>query len=83
VTDIVDNRSRAEILAALSPAERAKIIGDVEADALEFDWSFWGRPKQHAPAGDWSNWLILLVVGLARPEPAPSGFGKTCAATHP
>jgi phage terminase large subunit-like protein len=35
--------------------------------ALEFDWSFWGRPKQHAPTGDWSNWLIL----------AGRGFGKT------
>jgi phage terminase large subunit-like protein len=67
MTDIVDNRSRAEILAALSPTERAKIVGDVEAEALEFDWSFWGRPKQLAPAGNWSNWLIL----------AGRGFGKT------
>jgi phage terminase large subunit-like protein len=30
--------------------------------ALEFDWSFWD-----APAGSWSNWLIL----------AGRGFGKT------
>jgi predicted phage terminase large subunit-like protein len=65
---MTDNRSRAELLAALSPEQRAQIItSPEEMAALEFDWSFWGRPKQHAPAGDWSNWLIL----------AGRGFGKT------
>jgi phage terminase large subunit-like protein len=63
-----DDRSRAEILASLPAADRAHVIGTPEdAAALEFDWSWWGRPKQFAPAGDWSNWLIL----------AGRGFGKT------
>jgi phage terminase large subunit-like protein len=58
--------SRAEILAALSPAERAEVLGD-DAAAFEFDWSSWARPSQLPPPGDWSNWLIL----------AGRGFGKT------
>ena len=63
---MTDNRSRAELLTALE--QRAQIItSPEEMAALEFDWSFWGRPKQHAPAGNWSNWLIL----------AGRGFGKT------
>ncbi len=37
------------------------------AEALLYDWSFWGRPNQIAPPGDWTTWLIL----------AGRGFGKT------
>jgi phage terminase large subunit-like protein len=39
------------------------------AEALEFDWSYWGRPSQFAPPGDWTIWLML----------AGRGFGKTRA----
>jgi phage terminase large subunit-like protein len=42
-------------------------LSEAEAEALRFDWSFWGRPNQHAPEGEWANWLIL----------AGRGFGKT------
>jgi hypothetical protein len=53
---MTDNRNRAELLAAMSPEQRAQIItSPEEMAALEFDWTFWGRPQQHAPAGDWSN----------------------------
>jgi hypothetical protein len=53
---MTDNRSRAQLLAALLPAQRAQIItSPEETAALEFDWSFSGRPRQHAPAGSWSN----------------------------
>jgi len=50
--------------------ERRAIIEAMPADEREellFNWSFWGRPKQFAPAGDWATWLIL----------AGRGFGKT------
>jgi len=43
-----------------------------EKDALVFDWSFWGRPSQFAPSGDWSTFLLL----------AGRGFGKTRAAAE-
>jgi phage terminase large subunit-like protein len=37
--------------------------------SLRYDWKFWARPKQLAPAGDWATWLIK----------AGRGFGKTRA----
>jgi phage terminase large subunit-like protein len=68
-------KSRAERLAALSKAERSSLLSDLtlqEIDALNFDWQFWGRPEQFAPAVaqnglPWNTWLIL----------AGRGFGKT------
>lgn len=38
-----------------------------EATALYYDWSFWARPEQLPPPGDWHVWLVL----------AGRGFGKT------
>lgn len=44
----------------------------IQARALDFDWSYWGRPDQFAPPSDaikggWLTWLIL----------AGRGWGKT------
>lgn len=47
-----------ELLSSLSPEERAK---------LNYDWSFWGRPDQQEPEGDWFAWMIM----------AGRGWGKT------
>jgi phage terminase large subunit-like protein len=38
-----------------------------EAERLEYDWTYWGRPAQFAPPGGWLTWLVL----------AGRGFGKT------
>lgn len=54
----------------LPAQERAKLLSeitDAEAEALLWRWDFWGRTNQHAPAGDWSTWVIL----------AGRGWGKT------
>jgi phage terminase large subunit-like protein len=50
--------ARQDLAAALSPAE---------ARALLYDWSFWARPAQLPPDGNWRVWLLL----------AGRGFGKT------
>jgi len=50
--------TRKHLAAALSPAE---------ARALLYDWSFWARPTQLPPVGNWRVWLLL----------AGRGFGKT------
>jgi Terminase large subunit, T4likevirus-type, N-terminal len=50
--------ARKDLAAALSLAE---------ARALFYDWSFWARPAQLPPAGNWRVWLLL----------AGRGFGKT------
>lgn len=65
----------AEQFAALPQDEQLAVLASLttaEADALEWDWHFWGRPAQLLPPDDavpggWNNWLIL----------AGRGFGKT------
>ena len=42
-------------------------LTDEEALALYYDWSFWARPKQLPPEGDWFCWLLR----------SGRGFGKT------
>jgi phage terminase large subunit-like protein len=62
--------SRASSLASLPLSKRAEFLaslGDDEASLLLYDWSFWGRPDQFAPAGDWSTWAVI----------AGRGWGKT------
>ena len=62
--------SLAASLAALPHAERVAMLAELaprEVAALEYDWRFWARHNQVAPAGDWSKWLVM----------AGRGFGKT------
>lgn len=57
-------------LASLPEPRRKAILAQLttaEAEALEWEWEFWARPKQRIPEGDWNTWLIL----------AGRGFGKT------
>jgi phage terminase large subunit-like protein len=46
-----------------------KALADIDPEGLLYDWKFWARPNQLAPAGNWLTWLIL----------AGRGFGKTRA----
>ena len=50
--------TRQQRLASLTPDE---------LEQLRYLWSFWARPEQQIPGGDWQTWLIL----------AGRGFGKT------
>lgn len=63
-------RSLAEQFSALPEAEQAARLArltDAEAEAMLTDWSFWARPDQLTPAGDWRVWLAM----------AGRGWGKT------
>lgn len=64
-------KSLAQLIADLPEDERQEVLKDLDQDSLLWDWSFWARPEQKAPEGDWAIWLLL----------AGRGFGKTrCAA---
>jgi phage terminase large subunit-like protein len=56
---------------ALEPPEvreaKLKEWKDAGSAAKEFDWSWWQRPDQRPPEGDWRVWLAM----------AGRGFGKT------
>lgn len=61
--------SLAESMASLPVEERQRIIQDLtetELEALEYDWSFWGRPKQMPPPGDWLTWLLQTGRGFGK-----------------
>lgn len=63
-------KSRAELLAHLPRRDREMFflgLSPQEAEELQWDWNFWGRPAQQEPEGDWSVWLAM----------AGRGFGKT------
>jgi hypothetical protein len=62
--------SCADLFRTLPAAEQIRRVNeltDAEAQALQHDWSWHGRPEQQIPEGDWITWLIL----------AGRGFGKT------
>jgi len=66
----MSNKSPAEIFASMPLEEREELLDKMtneELAALRWDWSFWARPNQIAPEGDWNTWLVL----------AGRGFGKT------
>jgi len=58
------------VLARLPKAQRDAFLASLSAEErqiLLYDWSFWGRPNQQVPLGQWLIWFIL----------AGRGFGKT------
>ena len=63
--------SLAERLALLPDSRRLQIIDTLTTEQSEdvlYDWNgFWARPKQLAPTGSWSTWVLR----------AGRGFGKT------
>lgn len=74
-SNVPDNLSLADQVAALPPADREAFYSDLTAEdaaGLDYDWGFWGRPEQFEPLHptlgvNWGSWLIL----------AGRGFGKT------
>jgi phage terminase large subunit-like protein len=66
-----DKRSSADWVRNLSPADRTAFLRTIAPDSqahlrLLYNWSFWGRPQQFAPPGDWSLWLILSGRGWGK-----------------
>jgi phage terminase large subunit-like protein len=64
------NVALASLLARLPAHEREIFflgLTPQESELLMYDWSFWGRPSQQEPSGNWSVWLAM----------AGRGYGKT------
>lgn len=57
------------LLAKLPPDLQRKALAqltDVEADELLHDWTFFARPDQIWPTGDWDGWLFLAGRGAGK-----------------
>lgn len=62
-----DSRSLAQRI--VESGEWKRMVGglsDEEAASLAFDWSFWGRPCQFAPDGEWDHWFFLGGRGTGK-----------------
>ena len=60
---------RADDILGLDPGERARMLETMtplECAQLFHDWSFWARPDQAPPPGDWIIWLILAGRGAGK-----------------
>jgi phage terminase large subunit-like protein len=56
-------------LLAMSIGERARVLGEMsplECAQIFYDWTFWARPDQAPPPGDWIVWLILAGRGAGK-----------------
>lgn len=61
--------SQALLLASLSEPERQEWLAQLSTEqiaSLRHKWSFWARPDQMAPDGDWRTWLILAGRGWGK-----------------
>ncbi|MCP4427164.1 MAG: hypothetical protein GY803_21975 [Chloroflexi bacterium] len=75
--------SRAEEV-SLWPSDRVEEffagLSELEVKKLPYTWDFWARPKQLAPPGDWTYWLLLAgrgfgkMLSLDTPVPTPDGW---------
>ena len=63
-------KSLAEKLALLPPAEREKVLEDLDMEQLQWDATFWLRPEQQAPPGDWGVWLFMGGRGTGKTRSA-------------
>jgi phage terminase large subunit-like protein len=60
---------RVDDLLKLDPGDRLRLIEamtPLECSQLYHDWSFWARPDQEPPPGDWIIWLILAGRGAGK-----------------
>jgi phage terminase large subunit-like protein len=77
--------SLASSLSSRPEAERLtilKALSNEQAKRLLWDWSFWARPKQLPPPGDWATWLIRAGRGFGKTR-AGSGWAHQRAMDHP
>lgn len=61
--------SLSEEVARLSDAQREEFFASLtedEQDALIYDWSFWARPDQMPPSGDWFVWALIGGRGVGK-----------------
>lgn len=64
-----DQHSLASYVSSLSEGERDYLLSrltETEAISLKWDWLFWARPEQVAPAGDWDVWLLEGGRGMGK-----------------
>ena len=70
-------KSLAQIIAAMSDEERIEVLAGLDPDALQWDWSFWGRPEQQRPEGDEVHRIDQQFAELERRHAASTGTTRS------
>jgi phage terminase large subunit-like protein len=64
-------KSKMELIALLSPQERAAIFAGLDPENLQWDWTLWGRPEQQPPEhDDWNIWAYIAGRGAGKTRTA-------------
>ena len=58
-------------------------LTDAQVLALKYDWSFWGRPDQQMPAGDWFVWLMMTGRGWGKTRTATENISRMIRGPSP
>ena len=58
-------------------------LTDAQFLALKYDWSFWGRPDQQMPAGDWFVWMIMTGRGWGKTRTATENISRMIRGPSP
>src|SRR5882757_2553914 len=69
MTAIFEKNLSAASINSLPPRDRQRFLESLtpsEAEFLARDWTFWARPEQLAPDGDWRIWLFLGGRGAGK-----------------
>jgi phage terminase large subunit-like protein len=56
----------AKRLASLPKDTREELLSGLSPEALLYDWTFWSRPEQRRPAGNWRVWLFMAGRGAGK-----------------
>lgn len=67
--------SLAERIARMPRLEQLEALRQIapspeDVKALEYNWSFWGRPEQQEPPGDWFVWAFVAGRGAGKTRTA-------------
>ena len=70
MTTLVDNLSLAQQIALLPPDQQREALEGLDAEELLHQWSFWARPSQRQPEGDFSTWVYMAGRGAGKTRTA-------------
>jgi phage terminase large subunit-like protein len=80
------SQSKASWLGSQPPEQQKAFLKSLSPDELAFldhDWSFWGRPDQQMPAGDWFVWMILAGRGWGKTRTAVENIARMVRGPSP
>lgn len=74
--------SIAQRIALLTPEEQTAALEGIDPDEILHDWTFWARPEQQQPPGNWGTWLFCAGRGAGKTRSAAEWIHERVRAGH-